>query len=230
MITGDSVAFTAGYYAPHGDALPDGIASVDTRGLIGCPLLSGDGWAFPNEQTGEFTTGQGGGDCKLQFESEATGLTGSPHVVLAMPGAWEYTSARRPDGHVVEAQSPEMHDALVSALVERARRADDAGAAFALLAWACPGPESGQERRDRDYIAWINQVMRDAAAAAEAEGVRATVIGPNAEVCVGADALGEPTPARNKATDDEVHVRTAEGGQWLWDVWLGPALTTWTGR
>ena len=123
-----------------------------------------------------------------------------------------------------------MHDALVSALVERARRADDAGASFALLAWACPGPESGQERRDRDYIAWINQVMRDAAAAAEAQGVRATVIGPNAEVCVGADALGEPTPARNEATDDEVHVRTAEGGQWLWDVWLGPALTTWTGR
>ena len=27
------------------------------------------------------------------------------------------------------------------------------------------------------------------------------------------------------ATNDEVHVDSLEGGRWIWDTWLGPALT-----
>ena len=43
-------------------------------------------------------------------------------------------------------------------------------------------------------------------------------------VCVDADPLGQPTPAKRMATGDEVHVFDFAGGRWIWDTWLAPAL------
>ena len=42
---------------------------------------------------------------------------------------------------------------------------------------------------------------------------------------VDADPAGEPTEAKDEAMGREVHVVSPEGGAWVWDTWLGPALT-----
>ena len=66
MLTGDSVAWTVGYYRPDGDDVPPGIASIDSRGIIGCGLLSSEGWGYPGARPGDVFGEAGGGTCRQQ--------------------------------------------------------------------------------------------------------------------------------------------------------------------
>ena len=228
MVVGDSVAFTLAYHAAPED-LPPGIESLDGRGLLGCAVLASAGWTYPDPRTGEFTADRGGGACARQAEAERAGLGGRPDVVLVPPGAWEYSAARSPDGHTVAARSAEMGEVLVDALLERARAADAVGAAFAMVEWACPGPESSAERRDPDYARWLSDVLHDAASRGRAEGLRTTVIEVTEAVCAGGDPAGEPTDEWLAAVRHENHVGDREGARWVWTEWLGPGLADWLG-
>lgn len=224
MVLGDSVAFTAVYYGPRSDRLPAGISSIDGRGIIGCGVLAAAGWRYPASEGGGFVA-PAGGDCERQDEAEQVGLGGRPDVVVAMAGAWEFQAAQSPEGHVVPAQSDEMRQELVAALVVRAGKAHRVGARFALVEWACPGAQTAGPRREPGYIRWINDTFDAAASTARRRGYDAEVIRPTTAVCDGADPAGEPTPAKRAATDDEVHVRNVDGAWWLWSTWLAPALT-----
>ena len=144
---------------------------------------------------------------------------------MIFPGAWEWSEAQAPDGRVVEARSPEMARILQDQLVERIAAANAVGARFVMVEWVCPGPKAADVRSDPGFIRWVNGVMGDAVAAAVADGGRAELLAPTDEVCVDGDPEGEPTEAKNVATNDEVHVDSFEGGRWIWDTWLGPALT-----
>lgn len=221
-VFGDSVAFTFAYLSPPAGSVP-GIASVDGRGLIGCGLLASDGYQQPGPG------GHGWVDpdplCRTQDQVEEVGLRRHPSVVLLVPGAWEFLPLRSPDGTVVDAQSPEMHDLLVADLVREAGRADRVGARTAIVTWSCPGDRADPGgRRDPAYVRWMHRVVLDAAADGRARGYDVSVIEPTPEVCVGGDPAGAPTPAKDEAFNHEVHIRTLEGGVWLWDRWLGPAL------
>jgi peptidoglycan/LPS O-acetylase OafA/YrhL len=224
MVEGDSTAFTAVWNAPHGKDLPPGIASIDGRGVIGCGLLASAGWDYPRRDESGFEA-PAGGACKGQTKAEAIGLTGHPDVVVVMAGAWEYQSVRTSAGRVIPAQSDEMRDVLVDALVKRARTAKQAGAAIAMTAWSCPGSKASPERRDPSYIRWVNAVYDRAAAAARHQGMDAEVLRPSATICQAGAPTGAPTSDWRTATEDEVHVRTPAGGDLLWNAWLGPALT-----
>ena len=79
-------------------------------------------------------------------------------------------------------------------------------------------------RKDPDFIRWINRVLADAVKTANAAGRDAQFIEPTDEVCVDADPAGEPTQAKRDATGDEIHVNTQDGGAWMWNEWLAPAL------
>jgi peptidoglycan/LPS O-acetylase OafA/YrhL len=225
MVEGDSVAWTVAYYAPLPGSLPEGIASVDSRGLIGCGLLAAEGWKYQSRAAGGAFTEPAGGACAQQPEIERIGLAAHPDVVLLFPGAWEYIAARDPSGHEVAARSDEMADLLVDRLRRRIRAADAVGARFVLVQWSCPGRLVTDPRGDPDYIAWIDGLLdRAAAEARAADGARVDVLRPTDAVCVGADPTGDPTPAKAEATGDEVHITSHAGGRWVWDRWLGPAL------
>jgi peptidoglycan/LPS O-acetylase OafA/YrhL len=225
MVEGDSVAWTAGYYAPLPPDLPDGIASIDLRALIGCGLLAAEGWKYPSRAAGGVFTEPAGGACARQPEIERIGLDAHPDVVLLFPGAWEYVAARTPDGHVVPARSDEMAEVLSVRLRRRIRAANDAGARMVLVQWACPGRLVTDERGDPGYIRWIDDLLDRVARAARAEdGARVDVLAPSPEVCVDGDPTGDPTPAKADATGDEVHITSGAGGRWAWEHWLAPAL------
>jgi peptidoglycan/LPS O-acetylase OafA/YrhL len=223
MVEGDSVAFMAAYRAPGGAERPAGIESIDGRGVIGCGLLASAHWDYPRRSEPGYAALPA---CDGQADAERIGLTGKPDVVLVIAGAWEYQSVRNPDGHVVEAQTDEMRDVLVDALLTRGRAAHAAGASLAIAEWSCPGAQASPERRDPAYIRWVNRVFAEAVRKARAEGITATVLAPTEKICANADPTGQPTDAWRSATGDEVHVRTEEGGELLWNAWLAPALTT----
>jgi hypothetical protein len=224
MLTGDSVAWTIGYYAPRGDDLPEGIAAVDSRAIIGCGLLSSEGWEYRSEGSdGVFRRAPEA--CRDQPEAEAIGLSAEPDVVMMLPGAWEWGEVRSPDGEVLGARSPELADVLSDRLMDRIAAAHEVGAHVVLVEWVCPGDEAEDERSDPAFIAWINQLMADVADRGRDDlGAAVSVLGPNVDVCEGGDALGRPTPAKDDAMANEVHVQTPEGGRWVWDTWLGPEL------
>ncbi|MCB0960653.1 MAG: acyltransferase [Acidimicrobiales bacterium] len=223
MLAGDSVAWTYGYYRPHGDELPEGIASVDSRAIIGCGLLAGEGWGYPLHGDGPFVR-PAAGACADQPEAERLGLEGQPDVVLLFPGAWEWSDAESPDGRVVAARSPEMRDLVVERLLRKARAADAAGARTVIAQWACPGPESAPPLRDPAYLAWIDDVIAETAAEGRAAGLDVEVLEASPAVCTDGEAQGTPTPERAAATGGEIHVVSFEGGRWLWDAWLAPGL------
>lgn len=227
MVAGDSVAFMATFHAPAASEMPPGIGSIDGRGVIGCGILAATGWEYPVRGQQGFAA-PAGGDCVGQAQAEAIGLGGRPDVVLLIGGAWEWDAARSPEGTVVAARSPEMADALVDALLLRARAADAAGAAFALAEWSCPGAAAAPQRRDPAYVAWVNGVFSRAVDEAVAAGIDAALVPPTEEICAGGDPTGAPTDAWRAATEDEVHVRNHEGGLLLWQRWLGPALVALT--
>jgi hypothetical protein len=101
----------------------------------------------------------------------------------------------------------------------------DAGARTAIVAWSCPGEEAAAERRDPAYTRWINDVFRRAAREGRALGLDVTVIEPNDEVCVDGDPAEAPTPTKDAVTRGEFHLHDTEGGTWLWNRWLAPAIT-----
>ena len=222
MVIGDSQAYTAGRYAPTGTNLPDGVASVDTRGVVGCGIVSGSGYDYYRND-GWMAAVRGG--CDEQLAVEQVGLRGRPDVVVMMPGAWDHEAVRGPDGTVYPARSPRLADLLVERLVKRAASAHAVGAQFVMVEWACPGPDQPAARRDPDYIAWINHVLDRAAKAASRDyGVDAWVLAPPAAVCVGGDPTGAPTAARLAATPDGMHVENELGGLWYWSTWIAPGL------
>jgi peptidoglycan/LPS O-acetylase OafA/YrhL len=223
MVTGDSVAWTVGYYKPD-DPLPKGIASIDSRAIIGCGVLSSDGYGYPKGGPDGPIVHPGSGFCAKVPEADAIGLAAGPDVVLTFPGSWEWAKAQAPDGHIIPAQSPEMADTLTARLLARIEEANDAGARYAIVAFSCPGTKAAGVRSDRDFLRWINGVLADVVDRANAEGGDAQFIEPTDEVCVGGDPLGEPTEAKREATGDEVHVFDFAGGRWIWDTWLAPAL------
>jgi peptidoglycan/LPS O-acetylase OafA/YrhL len=224
MITGDSVAWTLGYYAPTGDDLPEGIASVDSRAIIGCGLLSSEGWEYRIEGS-DAPFRRAPEACVDQPEAERIGLSASPDVVLIVPGAWEWGEVRSPDGEVYAAQSPELAEVLAQRMLDRIDAAHDVGAAVALVEWICPGPDAEDERADPDFIAWLNDLLAATAQRARSElGAEVGVLQPNEQVCEGGVATGQATPAKDEAMDREVHVQTPEGGAWAWSTWLGPGL------
>jgi peptidoglycan/LPS O-acetylase OafA/YrhL len=223
MVTGDSVAWTVGYYKPDAP-LPKGIASIDSRAIIGCGLLSADGYGYPKGGPDGPIVHPGSGFCAKVPEADAIGLAAGPDVVLTFPGSWEWAKAEAPDGHVVPAQSPEMADVLTAKLLERIEEANAAGARYAIVAFSCPGSKAAGVRSDPAFLRWINGVLADAVVTANERGGDAQLIEPTEAVCVDADPLGQPTPAKRMATGDEVHVFDFTGGRWIWDTWLAPAL------
>jgi hypothetical protein len=222
MIIGDSVAWTVGYYKP--DPLPKGIASLDSRAIIGCGLLSAEGWGYPSGSNDGPFVRPGSGACSSAPQAEILGLAGRPDVVLVFPGSWEWSRAEAPDGHVVPAQSPEMADVLSERLTAHIAKANGVGAQFVIVAYSCPGAEAAGVRKDPEFIRWINQVFRTVVDQANDAGGDARLLEPTDQVCVDGDPTGEPTPAKRVATADEVHVASWDGGAWIWNEWLGPAL------
>lgn len=224
MVTGDSVAWTLGYYAPSGDGLPEGIASVDSRAIIGCGLLSSERWEYRIEGS-DAPFRRAPEACVEQPEAERIGLSASPDVVLMFPGAWEWGEVRSPDGQVYAAQSPELAEVLAQRMLDRIEAAHEAGAAVGLVEWICPGPDAEDERADPAFITWLNGLLADTAERARSElGAEVGVLGPNEEVCEGGVATGAATDDKNRAMNAEVHVQTREGGAWAWSAWLAPGL------
>jgi peptidoglycan/LPS O-acetylase OafA/YrhL len=229
MVAGDSVAWTVGYYRPRDAALPEGIASIDSRAIIGCGLLAGEGWEYPDGGDGPFIA-PAADACEAQPEAEQLGLAGRPDVLLVLPGAWEWSDVRSPEGVVVEGQSAEMAELLVERLLRKVRAANEVGARTVLVEWACPGVEAAPQLRDADYVRWINGVLAETVAQARREGIGPVeVLVPTDAVCEGADALGDPTAAKDDATGAEIHVVSFEGGTWIWEAWLAPGLRTLAG-
>ena len=222
LVIGDSVAFTVGYYAPDAGDLPSGIASIDSRSVIGCGVFAAAGWDYERDSGGFGPAA--GGDCVGQAEGEKVGLSGEPDLVVTFPGAWEAKAVRSPSGEVIEARSPRMREALVDALVTRAVAAHAVGARFVMVEWACPSNDTPRTRRDADYIEWINNVMRDAAMVATADHqVDASVLPAGSQICVGG-ATGEPTSDKAVFMGASNHVLGFPEGRRMWARWLGPAL------
>ena len=109
-------------------------------------------------------------------------------------------------------------------LLRKVRAADAVGARTAIAEWACPGKQATPQLRDARYIAWINEIIAEVARTGRAEGADVTVLAPTDRICVDGDPLGDPTPRRAEATDDEIHVANKPGGLWLWSSWIVPAL------
>src|SRR5690606_36646138 len=100
---------------------------------------------------------------------------------------------------------------------------DAVGARLVLVEWACPGSETPPERRDPDYIEWIDQVLRDAVDAADEQGLAASVLAAGEQTCTGG-ATGRPSAAQRRFMGDSNHVLGQDEGERLWHDWLGPAL------
>ncbi|MEO6627649.1 MAG: acyltransferase [Aquihabitans sp.] len=222
LVIGDSVAFTVGYYVPDPGELPPGIASIDSRSVIGCGVFAAAGWDYERDAGGFGPAA--GGDCVGQAEAEKVGLSGHPDLVVMFPGAWEAKAVRSPSGEVIEARSPRMREVLIDALVERAVAAHAVGARFVLVEWACPSHDTPAPRGDADYIEWINNVMRDASAVASGDhNVAASVLPAGAQICVGG-AVGKPTSDKAAFMGASNHVLGFPEGRRMWARWLGPAL------
>ncbi|WP_426572451.1 acyltransferase family protein [Aquihabitans sp. McL0605] len=224
MLSGDSVAWTMGFYGPVGADLPPGIGSIDTRAILGCGLLAADGYDYPlDRDDAPFVATNR--DCAKQPQAEAVGLEADPDVVVLLPGAWEWSRVRAPDGTVLPARSPQVRTLLRDRMLARIDAANAAGARFAMVEFSCPGSKAVAARRDPDYIRWINRLIHEVADDATRHGRQVDVIAPTGAVCVGGDPAGRPTAAKDQAMGKEVHVVSPEGGRWAWDTWIGPALT-----
>ena len=213
MVTGDSLAFVAVYNSTPELLAPAGITSIDGRGFIGCGVLSRTGWRSISD-TGKVE--EWVDECDRQPEAEAIGLTGRPDWVVDFVGGWEGKAFVDTDGVRHDVMSDAIRDRILEELVAGGRRASDAGARTAWVTWVCPGEDSDRNFPD-DYPDWINQIMRDASTQVPGS----IVIEPTDRVCVGGDAGAAPTEEKNEAWNREHHPEDAE---WLWQVWLGPAL------
>lgn len=220
MVVGDSVAWTATYHAPEPASL--GLASIDGRAVIGCGLLAPLGYEYPSPRGG-FAEAAGGA-CAGQENAIDLGFTGRPTVLLLLPGAWEHSDVRSPDGTVLAARSAELAAVLHDRVLDLARRADDVGGRTVIVEWACPGPASDPARRDPAYIRWLNEHLAATVEDGRADGLVIDSVPPPPTVCVGGEAAGAATDAKNVALEDEVHTRDPAGGAWMWRTWLLPAV------
>ncbi|MBK6855544.1 MAG: acyltransferase [Microthrixaceae bacterium] len=221
LVIGDSVSFTIGLYKPERDALPAGLRWLDSRAVIGCGVMAAQGWEYPDDEGGFVVPSSG--DCVRQADAEKLGLAQRPDVVVTFPGAWETEAVRSPDGEVVAARSPRMAEVLSDNLVARATEAHRVGAAFIVVAWACPGEGTPPGRADPEFIDWVNGVFRSAMGRARRSGADARYLEPGPESCTGGLA-GTPTEARRGWMADSNHVLGWEQGLSFWNEWLGPAL------
>ncbi len=219
VLTGDSVAFAAGFVSTPEQLHRAGIQVADGRGLIACWVLSGDGWSAFNT---EDQLQAAGPLCAQQREAERIGLSGGADWVVHFAGGWEGTSFVDPDGEFHEARSPELRAAILAELIDRGTEATDAGARIAWPEWVCPGRESDLRFGD-GYATWFNRILADASAATPGS----IVIRATDAVCVDGDPDGTPTPAKDIAWKREHH---PHDGAWLWQEWLGPALWRAEGR
>ena len=210
MVAGDSLGFAAAYPSPSPAELPDFVASVDMRAIIGCGVLAGVGY-LPIDDAGE---GAGSFDCSRQLEAEQVGLSASPDWMVFFSGGWEHIAWQHPDGRVLGSRSAELRAVLLDQLIHRANVAAGAGTRTAFVAWVCPHGVNATRRGD--YANWYNDVLREAAAAVPGS----FVVEPTDRVCVGANAAGEPTEEKHAAFTDH-HV---EDRRWLWQEWLGPSI------
>lgn len=222
LVIGDSVAFTVGYYKPGLGEEPDGIAWIDSRSVIGCGLLAATGWHYPREGGGFGPPA--GGDCVVQAEVEALGIAEDPDVVVILPGAWEVFEVRSPEGEVVAPMTDRMREVQSEEIGRRARLANEAGATFVVIGWACPGAGTPAERRDPRFIEWFDEVMRGSVdAAVRDHDADARYVAPGGDACDGG-ITGEPTDAKRGWMGDSNHVPGQEAGESLWHEWLGPLL------
>ncbi len=221
LVIGDSVSFTIGLYKPERDALPAGLRWLDSRAVIGCGLMAAQGWEYADEEGGFVVPSSG--DCVRQADAERLGLAQRPDVVVTFPGAWETQSVRSPDGEVVAARSPRMAEVLGDNLMARAGEAHRVGAAFIVVAWACPGEGTPAARADPEFIDWVNGVFRSAMDRARRSGADARYLEPGPESCTGGLA-GTPTEDRRRWMADSNHVLGWQQGLSFWHEWLGPVL------
>jgi peptidoglycan/LPS O-acetylase OafA/YrhL len=218
VVIGDSLAFSSTFISGPAQLNPAGIEVADGRGLIGCWLLSADGWSAYEKSTLKRPHPL----CAQQREAEALGLSARPDWVVDFAGGWEGTTFVDPAGVTHEPLAPEVRAAILGELIQRGQEAAAAGARMAWPAWVCPGSESWLWFAP-GYAGWFNDILREAAANVPGS----VVIEPTDRVCEGGDANGRPTAEKDAAWGHEHH---PHDGAWLWQVWLGPALWAAEGR
>ena len=142
MIMGDSQAFMAGWMLGD-DERPARFASLDTRAILGCGVLTHDGWGHVDPGSGRVVRFP---ECVDVPAAVQLGLQGQPDLVIWPVGAFEYWGWDR-DGVRLDPMSGALADELVSSMVNRGAQVTAAGARLALVQWVCPGPNpaAGEE-------------------------------------------------------------------------------------
>jgi hypothetical protein len=230
-VVGDSIAFDL-EYGSRGEDLP-AIVSAAGRPVpaarVGCGVLSGlPGYMWPGRDVLVTPLGakwglSGDGKCVEEIRArEEAMLDQRPRVVVWPIGAWEWTPVKRPDGVVLAARSAGLRSRLV---LEMARRIDLWAARgvrrVLLLEWACVGRASHPTLRSPELVAFIRSVLDEVVA--QRPAVAAVAVTP-AEVCVGGNPAGTPTPAHRVARGDGYHwLRGRRGAAWGWTWWMAPA-------
>jgi hypothetical protein len=225
LVGGDSQAATIAHEV-HRSELPSFIGRVANAGVLGCGVLvRSEGWMVNNPSRGGLVDGSYCRGDRSAEAAEILGLAARPDWLVITSGGYEQSHEyRTPDGLMVPANSPEIRQAVKDALDLRIRRANAQGTRVALLEFVCPGRRPGEPGFDeftQESIGWHNSNLRETAA----QHPGTITIPATAEVCVGADPAGVPTPDKAAAwgTPDRVHV-TDRGQRWVWNVQIGPAL------
>lgn len=216
MTAGDSQAFKAAHPKIARSRLPPYIESVTVAGVLGCGILvRAPEWTMYDPARGGDVSGAYCVDTAEVAEIEA--LRASPDWMVLFSGGFERPFGYKDrDGRLVPARDPELRASIVEHLTSRIERARTAGTRTALVEWACMGEEVGDEEK-AGWTRWHNAILAEVAASIPGT----LLLKPNANVCVDADPLGAPTPAKERAWGYEVHPVDLE---WLWNVQLGPEL------
>jgi peptidoglycan/LPS O-acetylase OafA/YrhL len=212
---GDSQAAMAAHPVVRPEELPPHIAEVILAGVLGCGVLvRAPGWTLVDPVRGEVS----GDYCIESAEvAEVTALESAPDWMVLFSGGFERPYPyKAPDGRVLPARHPEIRTAVAEHLTSRIMRAHRKGVRTALVEWACPGPDVGDETL-AEATRWHNAILREVAASTPGT----ITIPPNHDVCIDGDAAGRPTPEKDRAWGYEVH---PVDRAWLWDVHLGRAL------
>lgn len=208
LVVGDSVGFTLGENRP--DEIPL-VTSVESRALPGCGLLTSG--PRPADAVAAGAPADYDGCAGPIVDADAAGLATGPDVVLLVLGAWERPDHER-DGVVVGPGDEAWTDGIRTQLRDRVASLQAAGPRVGLWVDPC-GPDDDTVARQE----WF----RDEVLAPVADELGAALVDPTEVACAdGAprtdvEGVGDPRP------DDGQHW-SAEGAQWLWTAWLGPAL------